>query len=39
MVAIERRKSRAPPLTYDVWPHLLAEKERKEGKDIRIIVP
>jgi len=26
------KKSRAPPLTYDVWPHLIAEMNRKESK-------
>ena len=39
MVSIGEKRSRAPPLTYEIWPHLIAEKERKEGKallDLRI---
>lgn len=32
MVVIQKRESRAPPITYDMWPHLLKERERELGR-------
>ena len=42
MVLLQKRESRAPPIHYNIWPHLIRERERKEAKtpvDLKRRVP